>query len=174
MTSIISTTGTGTTLDEAMEACTAFRYSLDEHQPLTQAQAARIDRTINAGPRCRDVVILIAIDPAIKDKDIAAYIDGTDTTPADAAFSRALRSPARTIPAGRAGRAVKLLDDVAAVNPDTSTNVLAAQATLLWLDGQNQQAQQKAGQAIQEDPWNRLARIMQLETALGASPRWNR
>lgn len=174
MTNIISATGTATTLDEAMEAYTAFRYSLDEHQPLTQAQAGRIDRTINAGPRCRDGVILIAIDPDIKDKDIATYIDGTDTTPADAAFSRALRSSARTIPASRAGQAVELLDTVAATNPDTSTNVLAIQATLLWLDGKNQQAQQKAGQAIQEDPWNRLAQIMQLETAFGASPRWNR
>lgn len=49
------------------------------------------------------------------------------------------------------------LDTVAATNPNAHTNVLALQATLLWLDVRNGQAQQRVVGALRDDPWNRMA-----------------
>ena len=60
-------------------------------------------------------------------------------------------------PAEHVTQAVALLDTVAATNPNAHTNVLALQATLLWLDVRNGQAQQRVVGALRDDPWNRMA-----------------
>lgn len=173
MNDIIGTAGTGATADEALEAYTAFRHSMDEQTPLNKAQAGRIDKIINNSARCRDGFLFIVVDPAIEDSDLAAYITENDVrVRASSIAYRALYSPVRTIPAGRVTQAVALLDTVAATNPNTQTNVLALQATLLWLDGRNGQAQERAGRALQDDPWNRMAQLMLKATSNEVSPRW--
>ena len=173
MNDIIGTAGTGATADEALEAYTAFRHSMDEQTPLNKAQAGRIDKTINTSARCRDGFLFIVADPAIEDSDLAAYI--TETGGEDRAGSiayKSLYSTERTIPAGRVTQAVALLDTVAATNPNTHTNVLALQATLLWLDGRNGQSQERAVRALQDDPWNRMTQLMLKATSAKVSPRW--
>ncbi|MCX8672816.1 hypothetical protein J3T91_04720 [Bifidobacterium sp. B4001] len=112
---------------------------MDEQTALIWAQAERIDKIINTSARCRDGFLFIVVDPAIEDSDLAAYITENDVRASSIAY-RALYSPVRTIPAGRVTQAVALLDTVAATNPNTQTNVLALQATLLWLDGRNGRA----------------------------------
>ena len=159
MNDTIGTAGTGTTTDEALEAYTAFRHSMDEQTPLNKAQAGRIDKTINTSSRCRDGFLFIVADPTIEDR-------------AGSIAYKSLYSTERTIPAERVTQAVALLDTVAATNPNTHTNVLALQATLRWLDGRNGQAQQRAIRALHDDPWNQMAQLMLKATSAKVSPRW--
>lgn len=167
------TSTTGLTAADALKAYTAFQHGLDGHDPLTPEEDRLIDMTLNAGNRMRDGFLYIALDPDFKGADLANYIAGkTEPAIVPGLALNAMYSPRRPVPEGRATRAVRLLDAATALNPNTHTEALAIQASLLWFDGRSEAAQDKAVAALEDDPWNSLALSVLKCTIAGTRPFW--